>query len=1040
MALVWRTAVRFRSESLLLLASVLLLLLLATALPGAAQQFASVTILAQDPTGAVIPNAVVTVRNLSTSVERTANTDAAGIGTIPGLAVGSYRINVHGTGFDDYQTVLTLALGQELRLEATLRVGKTSTTVEVNDIQNSVNREQTQSSQVIAPQQITSLPIAERDFIDLVLLTPTATIGRSTSTGAQSAFQETELMISIGGLRETHSIFYGLDGVDYNTSTSGVQRVSPSLDWVDQFRVTTTPTAAEAGMNMGGAVNTVTKSGTNDLHGSVYEYTRNNQFDAKNLLAAPGFSTLRFNQFGATAGGPVRRDKAFFFGGYQGQRRAESPIFSRFILNCIDTEGCLGPGTPSINEVKQSLSLSPEDLGSILLIQDYDNAFAKFTASPTDRSSLAVGYLYANVRNHNTPAASPGQGLPSSYRDNLIHDQTIYGNYFRQFKTAWTSESQLSFGRRIFNMNPVGAGFEPSIQVSDELYTGGFLGGVSYYGEHYFEARETLSRTHDRHTIRFGAEYQPIWFEAQTPYFTPGVAIFSPQSFFGVGPFAPGGPFGPGTSVEFLFHQPREEFGTQVPQRALPFETGFYTGADADLRRNADKVHFWHRLFNLYAEDQWHLATNVMLTAGVRWDVDLLPTASDLRIIGNMTSRDYTKVQPRLGLAWALRNNKTVIRSNFGIYTGSFEYSSMVNNWHGASPFTAMNQPLLKEFANPGSDLVGFAPEGMVGAVGPGAAGPAFRSFASTGTYPMPTILKQFPLGFMARHFPKLYSEKASLEIDNDLGSKWHGTLNYTYIHALHLNSSSSVNGLPNGFLSDGRDKFVPSDANFGFVLFDTASGWAIYNAGTASLRRDLADHFSLSAAYTYGKSVDVATEGQLQDEPQDYLHPERDRAVGDNDVRHRLVLTQIAESPSKWPAPLRNIGLSMIHTLQSGQYYNILAGSDINGDSFPFNDRVGAIGRNTYRGASYYNTDARLQRTFHVSDRINLEARAEALNLLNRVNVQDVDQVYGGGEFNGAVPQHYGDHITSTANPNFGTPTYAGSARQFQFSFKFTY
>ncbi|HEY9126731.1 MAG TPA: hypothetical protein VIM62_06370, partial [Acidobacteriaceae bacterium] len=417
-----------------------------------------------------------------------------------------------------------------------------------------------------------------------------------------------------------------------------------------------------------------------------------------------------------------------------------------------------------------------------------------------------------------------------------------------------------------------------------------------------------------------------------------------------------------------------------------------------------------------------------------------LPTAGDLRIIGNMTARDFTKIQPRVGLAWALRNNRSVVRANFGIYTGSFEYSSMVNNWHGASPFTSMNQPLLPQFANPDKDLVGFAPEGMVGAVGPVAAGAAFRKFAGTGAYPAPGSLKQFPLGFMSRKFPKLYSEKASLEIDNDLGNKWHATLNYTYIHSIHLNSSSSVNGLPNGFLSDGREKFTASDPNFGFVLFDTASGWSIYNAGSASLRRDLANHFSFTAAYTYGKSIDVATEGQLQDEPQDYLHPQLDRAVGDNDVRHRLVLTQTAESPSNWPAPLRNIGLSMLHTLQSGQYYNILAGSDINGDSFPFNDRVGAVARNTYRGASYYDTDLRLLRTFHISDRVHIEARAEALNLLNRVNVQDVDQVYGTGEFTGSIPQHYGDGVTSSANPTFGTPTFAGSARQFQFSFKLAF
>ncbi len=126
-----------------------------------------------------------------------------------------------------------------------------------------------------------------------------------------------------------------------------------------------------------------------------------------------------------------------------------------------------------------------------------------------------------------------------------------------------------------------------------------------------------------------------------------------------------------------------------------------------------------------------------------------------------------------------------------------------------------------------------------------------------------------------------------------------------------------------------------------------------------------------------------------------------------------------------------------MLNTLQSPQYYSILAGSDINGDGFPFNDRVGAIGRNSYRGAAYYDTDIRLQRLLNVSERVKVNLSAEVLNLLNRVNVQDVDQVYGAGEFAGPIPERYGDGVTSPANPTFGSPTFAGSARQIQLSLK---
>jgi hypothetical protein len=261
-----------------------LLLSFAAAIPGFGQQFATLTLNINDPSGAAISQAAVSIRNVDTGVVRAAASDRSGVVVIPGLPAGSYRLTVHAENFNAFETSLTLTLGQDAALNVVMRIHGATENVVVHDTVRGADSERTESSQVIEPAQITDLPIPQRDFIDFVLLTPTATIGRSTTTAAQSAFQETVLMISLGGLRETHSVFYGLDGVDYNTSISGVQRVSPSLDWVQEFRVTNTPDPADAGMNLGGAVNTITKSGTNDLHGSVYDYFRNDQLDAHSAL------------------------------------------------------------------------------------------------------------------------------------------------------------------------------------------------------------------------------------------------------------------------------------------------------------------------------------------------------------------------------------------------------------------------------------------------------------------------------------------------------------------------------------------------------------------------------------------------------------------------------------------------------------------------------------------------------------------------------------------------------------------------------------
>ena len=328
-----------------------------------AQELATLKVTVNDQSGAVIPGATVTLKNTATGAKRTDVTESHGLSVIPGLPPGSYELTAEAKGFTARELPVSLSVGQTASLVVTLGVTVLQQ-VQVQDVVQGIDTEKSDVSQVIDTPKIADLPVSGRDFIDFVLLTPSVNVGRSTAVGAQSPFTETVLKLSFGGVRESHTSFFALDGIDYTTSISGVQRISPSQDWVQEFRVVDSPYAADTGRNLGSVVNTITKSGTNDVHGSVYEFFRNNNLDAKNLLSAPGFNTLRFNQFGGTLGGPIRKEKNFYFLGYEGQRRAESPLYSSFILHCINTEGCLGPGTPSINQVKQTLGLQPESLNS----------------------------------------------------------------------------------------------------------------------------------------------------------------------------------------------------------------------------------------------------------------------------------------------------------------------------------------------------------------------------------------------------------------------------------------------------------------------------------------------------------------------------------------------------------------------------------------------------------------------------------------------------------------------------------------------------
>ena len=356
--------------------AVVLFVCFAFSLNALGQELATLKVTVNDQTGAVIPGANITLRNLETGARRSDISESHGLSVIPGIPPGNYELMVEARAFTPRKLPVTLSVGQTASVVVTLGV-TVKEEVQVQDVIQGIDTEKSDVSQVIDTPKINDLPISGRDFIDFVLLTPSVNVGRSTAVGAQSPFTETVLKLSFGGVRESHTSFFALDGIDYTTSISGVQRISPSQDWVQEFRVVDSPYTADTGRNLGSVVNTIAKSGTNDVHGSIYEFFRNNNLDANNLLAAPGFNTLRFNQFGATIGGPIRQEKNFYFLGYEGQRRAESPLYSSFILHCINAAGCLGPGTPSINQVKQTLGLQPESLSSFLTIDDYDKFIAK---------------------------------------------------------------------------------------------------------------------------------------------------------------------------------------------------------------------------------------------------------------------------------------------------------------------------------------------------------------------------------------------------------------------------------------------------------------------------------------------------------------------------------------------------------------------------------------------------------------------------------------------------------------------------------------
>src|SRR6202162_5848129 len=277
----------------------------------------------RDASGAIVAKASLVVRETDTNRTYSATTTETGFFVLPNLAAGRYEVSATATGFaKTTRTGIVLSVGQVATLDIELKVAAVGESIEVTtEEMPPVEPTRTEISQVIDSGQIASLPISGRLFTDFALLMPGVATGR---TSLQSTITEAEVTrISFGGMRDLSNLVT-VDGADTINTATGSQRSTPSQEAVSEFRVVNNGFGAEYGRALGGIVNIVTKSGSNDLHGSVYDYLQNNATNARSILTLPGFNTLRQNQFGATLGGPIKKDKTFFFVNYEGQRRAQS--------------------------------------------------------------------------------------------------------------------------------------------------------------------------------------------------------------------------------------------------------------------------------------------------------------------------------------------------------------------------------------------------------------------------------------------------------------------------------------------------------------------------------------------------------------------------------------------------------------------------------------------------------------------------------------------------------------------------------------------
>jgi outer membrane receptor protein involved in Fe transport len=820
-----------------------------------------------------------------------------------------------------------------------------------------------------------------------------------------------------------------VDGADNIQNATGLPRVTPSQEAVREFRVLNSTFLAEYGRALGGFVNIVTKSGTNRYNGSVYYFGLNDELNAQPLLVGTN-PVLRQNQYGATIGGPLKKDKTFFFGSYEGQRRAESNKFSSVIFNNL----------AAINSTKAFFGLAPETT-DVLRANDYDGFLAKLDHKITSNNDFSVRYNYLDSITKGFLGGG-GRASPASStkRNNKVIDQSLVASDTALLASNVVNEARVQWARRIFDFTPVIK--EPDLEVSNLLITGKTTSDMDFYSESRLQLTDNLSVVSGGHALKFGTDFNNIRNTSRLDLFFPARVIFTSLPAF-LAPSPAPGVFWWGLAN-----------GTTT-RSALPIP--FSQAVPSDIQ-SLTTTRVNHNSYGFFGQDEWKATSNLTFTLGLRYDFETYPELL-------VTRRDKNNFQPRVGLAYSF-NPRTVVRAGFGIFNDR-QFASIGQQISVVQLGSAGNLPNANVVFPGVSPIRGLFIQPTV--VGPPIAppiaatpttckpgGPTIMTtstaqlatciFATTGQVPAaPMVGGVINPGFRDNKSGLLrtpYSEQASLEISRELGGGVAVTVGYLYVHALKLPAHTGLlNGVQTGTLINGV--VVPGVVPGGKPVFNRALGgrvfpelgdfyvtddigFSIHHGGTFEVEKRFSRGFSFHGSYTFSKTINNAESvANLADLPEGPSIG-TERAVSRQTVPHRFTLAFVSQIPES-VGFLGKFKFSSLLTAQSGRRFNIFAGSDANGDGNPLSDRPGKLGRNTLEGPGFASVDVRIAREFRFNERVSAEFSGDFFNLLNRVNVTDLNTVYGATDL--SVP----------TNPvlGFNTPRDASNPFQFQYGLK---
>jgi hypothetical protein len=998
---------------------------------------ADITGVVRDPGRSVVRGAIVKAINIATGLTRSAISDTNGAYRIPVLPPGVYEVRIEVNGFNtQIKKGITLTVGQVLTLNFDLALGGPKDKVVIETDEPLIETERTHQSSTITQRPINSLPINGRNFLDFARLTPGVVEESPAIISAQLAPLATSGLSFAGQNGRANSV--QIDGVDNNDTSSNGVRPTISQEAVSEFQINRNGYNAEFGRATGGVINIVSKGGANQFHGNLYNYFRNERLDARNPFAGatqqdPPF---RRNQPGFTFGGPIIKDRAFFFTAYEGLIRRESCFTSilsdpSILQPTTDQQSLIaaliGSGEPRLavqgRQLQALLTTAPDspfplNRSTFNLLASSNGAFPIFQTSSTGSVRVDYGlseqdFLFyrgslTNDSQHNIGVG--GQFGPSSGFDIGSRDNTIVLGETHVFSGGASNEFRFQFVRNTYNVNSVDP-FGPRIRLAGIGVFGREFASPSERDQRRFQFINNFSLPRGRHNLKFGADFSRYNIDTVSPVFLGGFIDFAQL------PIPLGQLLGDDAAKQLaadLSRLGRSELApvvtdqplTVVQQASLGFARSINQGfGNPNAQLDGGNL-------GLYLQDGFKARPNLYLSYGLRYDYDLLPAGAP---------RDRNNFGPRFGFAYdPFNNQRTVIRGGGGIYyqtifTGIAIVPALLQNGGISNLFVSADQRV--------TPISPASPCGQALAKGLAPSFCFYQQLAAQGllTFPATRTIPESAysnlLGLtratssnrlLVRLAPDAvngYGAQASLGIDRQIGRDFNVSINYLFNRGLKLIRPRQVNARPDATMPDvfGRPALTgrADPTRLADYVFETTAN-SIHHGMAVSLNKRFSKYYQLIASYTYSKSISENDDIAFEQGPQDPTNPRGDRALSSFDLRHRLSIATIFESPyrggkgSAWyKRALADFYMSPIVTARSGFPFNIQTGFDVNLDTNN-NDRPFAVGRNTGIGPWSVTTDMRLGRRIRLrSDKpLSLELMFDAFNLFNQTNFREVNNI----------------------------------------------